>query len=141
MRCCSWGSFACCCEGAPLGVVLRFGRAAAGRRAGPLASASVGGDRVAAIVRAVDRAARALPGASSCLARALVAQRLLRRAGVAAELRIGVARDGSRAGLAAHAWVVDGERVLVGDQAQPERYEPLPLVLAPRRRPSAPSSA
>lgn len=116
-------------RGTPLRLVLRFAGATVAPSQAASAGSSAGDDAAAivqAIVRAVERAARLLPGTSTCLARALVAQRLLRCAGVPAELRLGVARDGSAAGLAAHAWVVYGGRVLIGDQPQLERYEVLP---------------
>ncbi|MBK6848180.1 MAG: lasso peptide biosynthesis B2 protein [Proteobacteria bacterium] len=76
---------------APLQVVLSFARATVAPPQAELAGSPPGGDVAAAIVRAVERAARLLPGTSTCLARALVAQRLLRCAGVPAELRLGVA--------------------------------------------------
>lgn len=51
----------------------------------------------------VSRAARNHVYPMSCLRRSLVLQGLLARRGIAAELRIGVRRDGER--LQAHAWV------------------------------------
>jgi hypothetical protein len=55
-------------------------------------------------------AARYVPGGASCLVRSLALLALLRRAGVAAELRIGIGN--TRPGLEAHAWVeVDGRPV------------------------------
>lgn len=111
---------------APLRALLRFARPAAARSGPAGARVLSSGARARAIAQAVERAARVLPGTSTCLARALVAQRLLQQAGLVAELRIGVARDDSAAGLAAHAWVVHDGRVLVGDQPQLERYDELP---------------
>jgi Transglutaminase-like superfamily len=52
-------------------------------------------------------ASRYLPGGGNCLVRSVALYGLLRRAGVAAELRIGVA--GTTPALDAHAWVeIDG---------------------------------
>lgn len=60
---------------------------------------------------AVLAAARRLPS-TRCLPRSLALQGLLRQAGVASELRIGVAKD-PRGGLVAHAWVdCDGKPFL-----------------------------
>jgi hypothetical protein len=60
---------------------------------------------------AVLAAARRVPG-TRCLPRALVLQALLREAGLAPDLRIGVTRDAG-GGLTAHAWVeCEGRPVL-----------------------------
>jgi len=48
-----------------------------------------------------------------CLPRALAAQAMLRRRGIASRLCLGVARDGRS--LAAHAWVEIGQQVIVGE--------------------------
>ena len=58
------------------------------------------------VIRNVQRAARLAPGAS-CLPQAIAVKLLMTRRGLAAQLRIGVARD-ARGALAAHAWV-EGE--------------------------------
>lgn len=66
--------------------------------------------------RAVQRAARALPG-SSCLAQTLAAMALLRAGGAPALVTIGVstqAPDGGP-GLDAHAWVHSGDTLVAGD--------------------------
>jgi hypothetical protein len=47
-----------------------------------------------------------------CLPRALAAQAMLRRRGIASRLCLGVARDGVT--LTAHAWVEVGENIIVG---------------------------
>ena len=67
-------------------------------------------------------AARNTPGADTCLVRSLALLGVLRRHGIAAQLRIGVGDTQPR--LAAHAWVeVDG--VPVNDSADvAERYAP-----------------
>lgn len=74
-----------------------------------------------AVRRAGQRAARTLPG-SSCLARSLVGELLLRRGGHPATLRIGVAAlpaaNGvgiTRAELDAHAWVESAGLLVAGD--------------------------
>ena len=71
---------------------------------------------------AVLAAARRLPGIN-CLPRALVLQALLQQAGIASELRIGVAMDPQN-GLTAHAWVdCDGRPFLADEDLSP--YTPL----------------
>ena len=60
----------------------------------------------------VSTAARLIPGAT-CLTQALATQLLLARAGHASQIRIGVAK-GDTGNLAAHAWVVIDETVLIG---------------------------
>jgi len=71
--------------------------------------------------RAMQRAARTVPG-TRCLAEAIVAMRLLRRAGLPAEMEIGVARGSDAARpLDAHAWVRSGDFTVTGD-AEFERY-------------------
>lgn len=55
-------------------------------------------------------AARNVPGGASCLVRSLALLGLLRRHGIAAQLRVGIGRTAPR--LEAHAWVeVDGAPV------------------------------
>lgn len=62
--------------------------------------------------RAVDRAAAAMR-AGTCLSRALTLQTLLRRRGVASQLRFGIRkRDGSE--LLAHAWL-ETNGALIGE--------------------------
>lgn len=75
-----------------------------------------------AVRRAVARAAEIVPGAR-CLAQALTAEVLLRRAGLPARTSIGVARDGHP--LMAHAWVESGEVTVCGDATDLERYQRL----------------
>jgi hypothetical protein len=78
-------------------------------------------ERLAVLVAA---AARALPGEATCLPRAIALEALLRAAGHAAELRIGVAPRDGRARLDAHAWVeVDGVSV----DGEPAPYVALPV--------------
>ena len=81
---------------------------------------------------AVTLASRYVPGAT-CLPQALAGELLLRRAGIAGELRIGVAKrnDGR---LRAHAWVESGGAVVIGGG----RGEF--TLLTRRRLPSAPAA-
>jgi hypothetical protein len=53
-----------------------------------------------------------------CLPRALAAQTMLRRRGIASKLCIGVARE--EKGLAAHAWIELGENIIVGSLEAPQ---------------------
>ena len=69
--------------------------------------------------RAVDRAARTIPG-SACLAQALTAEVLLRRAGQPVRLSIGVAPDGQP--LDAHAWVESAGVLVTGDSGDLDKY-------------------
>lgn len=75
-----------------------------------------------AVRRAVDRAARTVPG-SACLAQALTAEVLLRRAGCAVRVSIGVAPDG--APLDAHAWAESAGILVTGDAGDLARYRTL----------------
>jgi len=76
------------------------------------------------IIWAVTAATRRVPGANSCLVRALVARALLARHGHPAAVRLGVARQPAGA-LAAHAWVESDGRIVVGDVERPG-FSPLP---------------
>jgi hypothetical protein len=64
----------------------------------------------------VSKTARLVPHAS-CLTQGLVLQKLLHRRGVASALKVGVRRDGPD-GLAAHAWVVVDDKVVLGGAAR-----------------------
>jgi len=58
-----------------------------------------------------------------CLERSLTLQRMLRQCGIAAELQIGVEKQGAT--IAAHAWLeVDG-RAIVESESISERFAPL----------------
>lgn len=102
-------------------VVRLLGIRRALRWAAPPVGASVGVAPQATdnIVTAVTRASRYMPGAT-CLSRSAAAARLLRKKGVAANVRIGVETDPA---FAAHAWVEVGAMPLTGS---PARYMPLP---------------
>ena len=71
-----------------------------------------------ALLLAFRRAANRLPG--TCLIRALALQRFLALHGVSSELRIGVAPNST--GLLAHAWLIDGERILIGGGKEAETF-------------------
>ncbi len=76
------------------------------------------------IAWAVTAAARRVPGGRHCLAQAVTAYILLRRAGHSARVRLGLARD-RPGGFAAHAWVEREGRVLLGGP-DVSRFAPLP---------------
>jgi hypothetical protein len=75
-----------------------------------------------AVRRAVDRAARSIPG-SDCLPQALTAELMLRRAGLPARVSIGVASDGQL--LSAHAWVESAGLLVTGDSADLDQFRTL----------------
>lgn len=78
---------------------LRVGQAALKRAADPAQARKIG--------RAVARAARRLPFKPVCLPQAVAAALMLRRRGLAAEVRFGVAkRNGA---VTAHAWSLCGD--------------------------------
>lgn len=76
------------------------------------------------IVWAVGVAARYVHGAS-CLVQALTAKTLLERAGLPANVRIGVAKTKTGA-FEAHAWVEAQGNIITGGN-ELEHYSPLPL--------------
>jgi hypothetical protein len=82
---------------------------------------------VAQIVGSAERWSLLRP---TCLTRSLTLGRLLRRQGLAANLRLGVAMPNGR--FAAHAWVEHGGVVLNDTQDVARRYAPLERV-SPRR--------
>lgn len=92
--------------------VVSYGRAR--DRAARLRTRSARGSRMTAgeAARALERAARVLP-ATTCLARSLAAECLLRREGWPASVQIGVALDPDRT-LRAHAWVESGGILVCG---------------------------
>ncbi len=67
---------------------------------------------------------RLFPG-NPCLPQAIVAQRVLRRAGRPAELRISVRKD-RRGRFGAHAWVESGARIVMGGEVLAQGFVPLP---------------
>jgi hypothetical protein len=60
---------------------------------------------------------------AACLPRALAAQAMLRRRGVASRLCLGVARDGAQ--LSAHAWLELGQDLIIVGEAQAPRFTQL----------------
>lgn len=77
------------------------------------------------IVWAVDTGTRYMPGGVKCLARALVAQTMMKQHGHQSELRIGVAK-GQTGELEAHAWVEHQGKVAIGYLSDLQRYVPMP---------------
>lgn len=61
----------------------------------------------------VTHASRFVPGAN-CLSRGMTAQFVLRKQGFGSVMRIGVAEDNK--GFRAHAWVLSGDLVVVGNE-------------------------
>jgi hypothetical protein len=76
---------------------------------------------------AIHIAGRYVPGARSCLPRALAAHLLLAQRDIPARLRVGVA-PAENGRLAAHAWVEDSQGVLVGSLPDLARFVPLPFL-------------
>ena len=74
------------------------------------------------VVWAIESIARRIPG-TTCLCRALAAQRLLGAKGIETRLRLGVARIENR--LQAHAWL-EGSRGIVSGIGAALDYAPLP---------------
>lgn len=101
----------------PKELISRLGQA--NRHDGPAPSSTLDPRRVARLVQAVS----ALCG-MRCLTQSLILFRILRRRGLAAELRIGVRRVGDD--LNAHAWVAYDGQVLLGGEIADE-YKALPL--------------
>ena len=69
-------------------------------------------DRLRRIAWSVTAVSRWIPGAT-CLTQALAGQALLRRYGQGSQIVIGVRPD-QRSGLAAHAWLIADDMVLLG---------------------------
>lgn len=76
-------------------------------------------------VWAVEAAGRRLLSRNPCLPKALAALTLFRRAGVDADLFVGVARE-EEGRMRAHAWVESEGRVVVGGDVPLEAYTRLP---------------
>jgi len=64
---------------------------------------------------------------TKCLTQALVAQILFAQYGYAAQLRIGVKKDG-RKRLKAHAWVESQGQIVIGDFKDLSHFSPLPTL-------------
>jgi hypothetical protein len=82
-------------------------------------------DDSARVVWAVRTAAYLVP-IGTCLTVALTAQCLLRRRGADAALCIGVTRADGRAPIAAHAWLEQAGRIIIGGE-DAGKYRRLPL--------------
>jgi len=81
-------------------------------------------DTASSIARAVTRARTVVPGATTCLTRALVVQALLVRRGYPAHLRLGFVRSEGHV-LSGHAWVESEGRVF-DDTGEAFAYAPAP---------------
>ncbi len=81
-------------------------------------------DRLRRLARLVEAAANRQPFAVHCLTRSLALAWMLRRRGLAPEVRIGVKYE--TAALQAHAWVECGGEVLNGPDSQAQEYAVLP---------------
>ena len=90
--------------------------------------ASVEQSEIDTIVWSLQTAGRTLPPAGRCLIEALAGHVLLGRAGVATDLRIGVAKDAGGAFIA-HAWLEKDDRVVLGELGPDlQRYTPFPAL-------------
>lgn len=83
-------------------------------------------ERARAVGKVVEAVARHLPFQTRCLQQALAVQRMLRRRRLPGTLCLGVStrredRVAPKRGLAAHAWVCVGERIVCGG-VQVDRY-------------------
>ena len=99
-------------------VLAKFGYAAL-RREMNMAMASNGltnvEDTITVVVAAVDRACRYYPTSPACLQRSVALASMLRKRGIAADLKIGIRQFP----FASHAWVEVGGRII--NDAQPVR--------------------
>jgi hypothetical protein len=73
-----------------------------------------------AVARAVGRWHRLLPGATTCLIRALAGQRMLGRRGVPTSLVLGLRTGGSTGDLSAHGWLNVGRHTILGAEGKEE---------------------
>ena len=71
-------------------------------------------DIESAIGRAVERAARYLPGEHLCLAQAIAGQRMLVAKGIPGTVVVGLKDRGSEAPWDAHAWLIGTRGIVVG---------------------------
>lgn len=73
------------------------------------------------VCRVVRRTARNLPFPAECLPQAMVAQWILRNAGIGTQIHIGARPNpdgGAQSRLDYHAWLTLGDRVITGGQGQ-----------------------
>lgn len=71
----------------------------------------------------VERVANRLPWKSTCLVRAVAGALLLRRRGVASQIRFGVRKENDK--LTAHAWLMVGDTTVLGGGAEIGAYMPI----------------
>jgi len=71
-------------------------------------------DDAAGVSWAIAAVSARLPWTSTCLMQAIAGQSMLRRRGIPATVRLGLARDEGTGRLLAHAWLVSGDAVLAG---------------------------
>lgn len=81
---------------------------------------------------AIAAASRRTPWTSTCLMQSLAAARLLQRRRVGAVVHLGVAKDRSADGWAAHSWLVCGDTVATGAAERP-RFTPVASYLSAGR--------
>lgn len=79
------------------------------------------------MIWAVDMVGRRLFPRNPCLTQAVVVQRLLRRRGIPAELRIGVRKE-QGVTLEAHAWVESEGKIVIGARGLADDHVPLPPI-------------
>ncbi len=101
-----------------LNMMSRIGKSARSHRRG--------GVQKQQILRSVETISRHTAW-TSCLPRAMTGQALLRRYGFETELRLGIKKDKSGT-LRAHAWVAEGNAILIGDTADLATYRPFPAL-------------
>ena len=78
------------------------------------------------LVKSVKVSARWMPANVKCLAKALCAQAIARQFDYRLDLHIGVAKQGDRA-IAAHAWVVYQDRIVLGNLPDLDKFVPLSI--------------
>ena len=82
---------------------------------------------VARIAWAVEAASRRIPGGRTCLIEALTAEVMLRRRGYEPVLHLGIRKQTDpRQPVAGHAWVVCGDRIVIGTVADLTEYLIMP---------------
>lgn len=78
--------------------------------------------RACYVARRLERVAAHVPWRTTCLVRAIAGALLLRRRGIATTIRLGVNRGDN--GLAAHAWLLVGDTIVLGGTISSD-YQPL----------------
>ena len=85
------------------------------RRSSPTALTRDQARLVEQVTFAIPRVARRVPWRADCLVQALAGERWLRRRGIAAQIVIGVRKNGP-APLDAHAWLEAGDHIVTGGE-------------------------